>query len=120
MWHKNWQLSPFSPLLFDAMTDLTFRSAANIEELTQTASIQHTLWVDRYRPKKYTELLGDERVHREVLSWLKEWDRCVFGKNNKVRGKKRDRDGEQEVKYQDEYHRPREKVDMDKCTSNNR
>lgn len=42
--------------------------------------IENELWVDRYRPSKFTDLLGDERVHRETMSWLKEWDYCVFGK----------------------------------------
>ncbi|KAF9409813.1 hypothetical protein BGZ94_001854 [Podila epigama] len=41
------------------------------------------LWVDTYRPKKYTDLMGDERVNREVLSWIKEWDQCVFGRKFK-------------------------------------
>ncbi len=36
------------------------------------------MWVDKYRPKKFTELLGEERTNRDVLSWLKEWDKCVF------------------------------------------
>ncbi|KAF9970340.1 hypothetical protein BGZ73_006953 [Actinomortierella ambigua] len=38
------------------------------------------LWVDKYRPKHYTDLMGDEYVNREVLSWIKEWDQCVFGR----------------------------------------
>ncbi|KAG0266796.1 hypothetical protein BG011_000848 [Mortierella polycephala] len=42
------------------------------------------LWVDKYRPKKYTDLMGDERVNREVLSWIKEWDQCVFGRKKKI------------------------------------
>ncbi|KAI1316192.1 hypothetical protein EDD11_010364 [Mortierella claussenii] len=41
------------------------------------------LWVDKYRPKIYTDLMGDERVNREVLSWIKEWDQCVFGRKYK-------------------------------------
>ncbi|KAG0199946.1 hypothetical protein BGX28_006874 [Mortierella sp. GBA30] len=41
------------------------------------------LWVDKYRPKTYTDLMGDERVNREVLSWIKEWDQCVFGRRYK-------------------------------------
>jgi chromosome transmission fidelity protein 18 len=73
-----------------------------------TSSGSNMLWVDRYRPSKYTELLGDERVHRDVLSWVKEWDQCVFGKS-KVRGKKRPRD-EDDREAQDQYHRPYEKV----------
>ncbi len=40
------------------------------------------MWVDKHRPNKFTELLGDERVHREVLGWLKEWDECVFKRKN--------------------------------------
>lgn len=66
---------------------------------------EKTLWVDRYRPKRFTDLLGDERVHREVLAWVKQWDLCVFGK-----GKKRARDGERFAGLEDELCRPQEKV----------
>ncbi|KAI0318836.1 P-loop containing nucleoside triphosphate hydrolase protein [Amylostereum chailletii] len=76
---------------------------------TSSVSSEHTLWVDRYRPNRYTELLGDERVHREVLSWVKEWDHCVFGKT-KTKGKKRTRDGEESFGPEDEYRRPPEKM----------
>ncbi|KAF9962640.1 hypothetical protein BGZ72_000060 [Mortierella alpina] len=51
------------------------------EDATKDAS--EKLWVDKYRPKKYTDLMGDERVNREVLSWIKEWDQCVFGRKYK-------------------------------------
>ena len=66
-----------------------------------------TLWVDRYRPKRFTDLLGDERVHREVLAWVKQWDVCVFGKG---KGKKRARNGEMFTSPEDELGRPQEKV----------
>ena len=26
------------------------------------------------------DLLGDERVHRDIMRWLKHWDYCVFGR----------------------------------------
>ncbi|OUM65465.1 hypothetical protein PIROE2DRAFT_59973 [Piromyces sp. E2] len=42
------------------------------------------LWVNAYTPKRYTDLLGDERVNREVLSWVKEWDYCVFQKKDYI------------------------------------
>ncbi|KAF9904497.1 hypothetical protein EC991_002657 [Linnemannia zychae] len=45
-----------------------------------TSGSNERLWVDKYRPMKYTDLMGDERVNREVLSWIKEWDQCVFGR----------------------------------------
>ena len=68
-----------------------------------TSSSDSMLWVDRYRPKRFTDLLGDDRIHREVMSWLKEWDYCVFGKR---KGKKRARDDDNP----DEFRRPKERV----------
>ncbi|KAG0169481.1 hypothetical protein DFQ30_003575 [Apophysomyces sp. BC1015] len=38
------------------------------------------LWVDKYRPQTFVDLLGDQRVNRDVLRWVKQWDYCVFGK----------------------------------------
>jgi len=64
------------------------------------------LWVDRYRPKKFTELVGNEKVARDALAWIKQWDHCVFGK---MRGKKRIREDDENVS-QDVYRRPCEKV----------
>ncbi|GLJ40597.1 hypothetical protein SUGI_0838040 [Cryptomeria japonica] len=47
---------------------------------SQTTNEQ--LWVDKYAPKSFTELLSDEQTNREVLRWLKQWDHCVFGYKN--------------------------------------
>ncbi|KAJ9605584.1 Chromosome transmission fidelity protein 18 [Cladophialophora chaetospira] len=41
-------------------------------------SIVHQMWTEKYRAKKFTELVGDERTHRQVLRWLKAWDDIVF------------------------------------------
>ncbi|KAF9227797.1 hypothetical protein BS17DRAFT_726296 [Gyrodon lividus] len=68
--------------------------------------VEDVLWVDRYRPRRFTELLGNERVAREVMGWVKQWDWCVFGKRNK----KRTREEDQNYDPEDEYHRPREKL----------
>lgn len=38
------------------------------------------LWTEKYRPKRYMDLVGDERTHRSVLGWLKCWDPIVFPK----------------------------------------
>ena len=74
-------------------------------DYTPSSSKAHDdLWVDRYRPQQYTDLLGDDRVHREVMAWVKEWDYCVFGK---ARGKQKMTEDSQHF---DEYRRPREKV----------
>ncbi|KAJ3517397.1 hypothetical protein NLJ89_g519 [Agrocybe chaxingu] len=68
--------------------------------------VEDQLWVDRYRPSKYTDLLGNERVARDAMTWIKRWDWCVFGKS---RGKKRSRDGDENLEL-DEFHRPKEKI----------
>lgn len=39
------------------------------------------LWLEKYKPKKYYELLTEERSNREILQWLKSWDELVFNKN---------------------------------------
>jgi chromosome transmission fidelity protein 18 len=77
------------------------------------AAAESALWVDRYRPDRFVDLLGDERVHRETLAWVKEWDFCVFGRRRRAAKRTWDADkdqpeGEQWVK--DEYQRPREKI----------
>lgn len=38
------------------------------------------LWVEKYKPKKYVDLLSDEGTNRSLLFWLKMWDKVVFGK----------------------------------------
>lgn len=43
---------------------------------------KHSLWVDKYSPKHFTELLSDDGTNRMLLSWLKMWDRVVFGETN--------------------------------------
>ncbi|KAM0749881.1 P-loop containing nucleoside triphosphate hydrolase protein [Meredithblackwellia eburnea MCA 4105] len=90
--------------------------------------LETSLWTDRYRPKKFTDLLGDERVHRSALLWLKEWDQCVFPGTSKTtaaaelkrdRRKKRAREGKfgagaggaaDEEENTDPWGRPTEKI----------
>ena len=36
------------------------------------------MWTEKYRARKFTDLIGDERTHRSVLRWLKAWDHIVF------------------------------------------
>lgn len=43
--------------------------------------INDKLWVDKYRPRSYLELLSDETVNRQFLHWLKLWDKIVFNRN---------------------------------------
>lgn len=38
------------------------------------------LWVDKYAPRTFADLLSSEQVNRNVLRWIKLWDDRVFGK----------------------------------------
>jgi len=66
-----------------------------------------TLWVDRYRPNCFADLLGNDRVAREIMTWVKQWDWCVFGRK---KSKKRPRESDENFTTEDEYHRPPQKV----------
>ncbi|KAL1869245.1 Chromosome transmission fidelity protein 18 [Paecilomyces lecythidis] len=46
------------------------------------------LWTEKYRARKFTDLIGDERTHRAVLRWLKGWDSIVFPNIAKAKAKK--------------------------------
>lgn len=77
---------------------------------TTSQSTESTLWVDRYRPTKFTELMGNERVARETMSWVKQWDWCVFGKS-KQKGKTKMNDPEHENHDpDDQYRRPKNRI----------
>lgn len=59
------------------------KSINNFYETTaETHSSNGSLWVEKYKPKKYFELLSDESCNRNLLKWLKLWDTIVFGKNS--------------------------------------
>jgi hypothetical protein len=75
--------------------DLTFYPSHSYHVQDSDSSTEDTLWVDKYRPGRFIELIG------------KQWDWCVFGKK---RGKKRLRDGDENLNTEDPYHRPQQKV----------
>ncbi|KDN45594.1 P-loop containing nucleoside triphosphate hydrolase protein [Tilletiaria anomala UBC 951] len=115
----------------DAADRVLSDQARETEDRSQPAeSDREQMWVDKYRPRKFPELLGDERVHREVMGWIKEWDQCVFKRRpskkrlrnsyypNKYGGGDKPMhghgpsapgDGEQ-FTYRDAYGRPQEKI----------
>ncbi|KAJ3114323.1 hypothetical protein HK098_007385, partial [Nowakowskiella sp. JEL0407] len=81
-------------------------------DLDKSERLDGNLWVDKYSPKLYIDLVGDERTNREVLSWVKEWDFCVFGKQpKKVEIKSFSKHSKLQV-VKDHLHRPEKKVLM--------
>lgn len=57
-----------------------------MSEIDQVVIISETnpnagkLWVEKYRPKGYFDLLSDESTNRSLLTWLKMWDKVVFNR----------------------------------------
>ncbi|XP_068762214.1 chromosome transmission fidelity protein 18 homolog [Montipora capricornis] len=50
---------------------------------------QYALWVEKYTPRYFTELLSDDAINRTLLKWLKLWDKVVFGKGQDKENKGR-------------------------------
>lgn len=42
------------------------------------------LWIDKYTSQKFFDLLTDEVLNRNVLTWIKSWDTVVFPERSKV------------------------------------
>ncbi|KAI9811841.1 MAG: hypothetical protein M1827_005192 [Pycnora praestabilis] len=60
----------------------------SIEEAQPAARLKNgrtLMWTEKYRARKFTDLVGDERTHRSVLRWLKGWDPIVFPRSGRVR-----------------------------------
>ena len=53
------------------------RTSIDSEETTGSES---QLWVDKYAPESFLDLISDERTNRQVLHWVKTWDPIVFGR----------------------------------------
>ncbi|BGP29547.1 Chromosome transmission fidelity protein 18 [Rhodotorula toruloides] len=114
----------------DATNAALLASSPSKTNRAAATPVETALWTDRYRPKRFVDLLGDERVHRTALLWLKEWDACVFKGTSKAtaaaelkreRSKKRAREGTFgagagadaggfEEAAPDPYGRPQEKI----------
>lgn len=54
------------------------------------------MWTEKYRARKFTDLIGDERTHRAVLRWLKGWDPIVYPGLARSRPKKAGQEEEEE------------------------
>lgn len=99
--------------------DDTGDAEMDVEE-TRTNHRPGALWVEKYAPRSYTDLLSEEAINRTLLHWLKQWDYVVFDKDlpmvkNKKKGK--DAPNNKWKKFQpevstelDAYSRPVQKV----------
>ncbi|KAJ1505485.1 hypothetical protein HMI56_001106 [Coelomomyces lativittatus] len=71
-----------SDSIYTLLHDL--RMKMSMEEIPPSSSLNRMgspllphetqLWVDQFQPRKYVDLINDETVSRNVLTWLKSWD----------------------------------------------
>eukprot|EP01083_Nonionella_stella_P242252 845165_1 len=68
-------------------------------EDTQPEDYDHSknaeLWVEKYTPKTFLELLSDSQTNRGVLQWLKQWDLTVFGQKRTGKSRREQKRAEQ-------------------------
>lgn len=76
--------------------DSSTAQAAVLEDPSLTAASHRKglLWTEKYRAKRFTDLVGDERTHRDVLRWLKGWDKVVFPSQDRLKRKASTASGE--------------------------
>ncbi|KAI5792390.1 P-loop containing nucleoside triphosphate hydrolase protein [Pyronema domesticum] len=81
-------------------------STAHITTDPKPQGKKQLLWTEKYRAKKFTDLVGDERTHREVLRWLKKWDQIVFpSAHRKAKRKLRSGDASKEDEQEPEHRK---------------
>ena len=66
----------------------TSTSEASSVEVRTDEEGSTELWVEKYKPKSYIDLLSDDGTNRTLLMWLKLWDKLVFNKELKLKPKK--------------------------------
>lgn len=82
-WRPSTTSASYAPALSEPLDVLMPRVRARPSEVAREPrrrwAADSRMWVDKYRPRAFTDLLGDDRLHRDVLRWVKAWDPCVFG-----------------------------------------
>lgn len=72
------------------------------------------LWVEKWRPKNFLDLVGNEKTNRRVLGWLRQWSLAVFKEDlglspfQKIMMEKNPQLLQEE--QEDLYHRPKRKI----------
>ena len=82
-----------------ARTELDIEETAAMEQDSGVESMdedqpQTELWVEKFRPRTFVDLLSDDGTNRVLLKWLKLWDKAVFGREVRVRNKNKKDDEE--------------------------
>ena len=62
----------------EARSDDKVRKSNNETDTVTDTAEDNQLWVERWRPKKFLDLVGNEKTNRRILKWLRDWSPVVF------------------------------------------
>lgn len=65
-------------VLLDRIEATTPTTDQNLNSITKNKNKQSKLWVEKWRPKGFLDLVGNERNNRRILRWLRQWSPVVF------------------------------------------
>ena len=63
----------------NSSNDKSISQIINDQKNTENQEIT-LLYTEKYAPKHYSDLITEEKVNREILTWMKSWDDIVFNK----------------------------------------
>ncbi|GAB6018829.1 hypothetical protein CHUAL_000490 [Chamberlinius hualienensis] len=68
----------------DAQPELTMKTN-NFNSPEKLTNLTDILWVEKFKPRHFMELLSDDGTNRTLLRWLRLWDKVVFNREVKLR-----------------------------------
>lgn len=76
--------------------------------------VSHRLWAEKYRPKSFFDLVGNEKANRSALKWLRHWAKATFGEDIREElenlKKKEFYQNNNVILAEDPYQRPKKKI----------
>lgn len=76
----------------------------------QNISQDNTLWVEKWKPKKFVDLVGNEATNRRLLSWLRQWTPIVFKEQLPPKVSSDNNNNINSVSNDDPFQRPFRKI----------
>ncbi|VDM97469.1 unnamed protein product [Thelazia callipaeda] len=69
----------FTEKVLNAGLDFGVSDSVYSEDINNRPSFsEDNLWVEKYAPNSYADLISDEAINRMLLNWMRMWDECVF------------------------------------------
>lgn len=96
--------------LLDRLEGSENSSSASSSARRNESPIGATLWTEKWRPKGFLDLVGNERTNRRVLRWLRQWSPLVFNEQLPKLPYQQENEYEQHLEDQDPLQRPRKKI----------